>query len=289
LLPFNRGKGKEENEASGSYIPTRPLKIGSWNIKHLSQQHTDAELNRIASVLKRFDLCAVQEVHDDDVCKKLQAKLPGWEYRLSDKVGRGARNKGKARVYEERYAFFFNTATITTLKDPVLMRDGADLLVREPFVGYFKGKGGHKSKGGLDFILGTVHVTFGDKGLQARVDEMASLGRMLTAIEKKCVPEKNIFLAGDFNLPPDKMKTVAGHFTPLINEPDTTTIFGSLYDQFWVPEGMHAESSGVMYIDHEFYPDSELPYKGAKAKAARKLCNKVSAGKLTRRLSQYIP
>ena len=122
---------------------------------------------------------------------------------------------------------------------------------------------------------------------------MASLGRMLSAIEAKCAPEKNIFLVGDFNLPPEEApwrgQNNNGGFVPLIDHPDTTTIYGSLYDNFWVPENTHAKESGVMYIDHEFFPDSKEPYKSPKAKAARKICNKVNNSVLLTQLFNLTP
>lgn len=275
------------------------ITVGSWNIRHLSAKRTAPELARIAEVLSRFDVVAVQEVHDVDVCERLLSLLNDrgssysasatrgqWRFRLSDKVGRGARNVLETRVYEERYCFFFDEARVRLVDgspEPWLVNDDTDVLHREPFVGYFKAvapPAASEGASGIDFVLCTVHVTFGsDKA--ARQAEMVSLGRMLSAIETAVAPERDILLVGDFNLGPHECPWWHGgdgEYVPLVKSPDTTTIYRSLYDNIWMPSltrDQLVEASGVTLVDHEFFPDtSTADYKSTEATDARKQCNK---------------
>lgn len=114
------------------------LIVASWNVRHLSGSRDDAALRRIASVMARFHLIAVQEVRSADVCGTLLTLLPGgtsaWDCRVSRPIGRGKRNAGKAHVHEERYAFFWQTRFVALLREPTVCSDKNDLLVREPYI-----------------------------------------------------------------------------------------------------------------------------------------------------------
>lgn len=72
-----------------------------------------------------------------------------------------------------------------------------------------------------------------------------------------------------------------GTHMPLIESPKGTTIYGSSYDNIWIPRNRETISTewtgnaGVMLVDHEFFPGTKtLPYTSDEAKASRKQCNK---------------
>ena len=160
----------------------------------------------------------------------------GWDFRVSEKVGRGKRNAGKSHVYEERYAFFWDGNKIQLLQEPELARDDDDVLVREPFIGCFRGRRDGRatrqsdgSSRGFDFVLATVHVVFGDshtskqEQLKERKAEMKSLNALLSTIATACAPEKDIILCGDFNMSADQCPWVhTGTHMPLIDNPKGT-------------------------------------------------------------------
>eukprot|EP00040_Diaphanoeca_grandis_P021070 m.112170 g.112170 ORF g.112170 m.112170 type:complete len:441 (-) comp28174_c0_seq1:62-1384(-) len=266
------------------------LIVGSWNVRALSHKKSAQDLGRIASVISRFHIVALQEVRDDSVCTRLIQLLPGgsssWDFRCSRPIGRGKRNQANKQVYEERYAFFWQTAACRLVRDPVVIGDSRDLVVREPFVAYFKAIGvgsvsmnAKNHSGGFDFVIATVHVVFG-QNKDDRVKETAVLARMLKNIERAVAPEHDILLVGDFNLPPADCPFANNGYTPLIRQPNTTTIYRSLYDNIWISKALHTSftrmrgDSGVMHIDHEYFPETRLPYKSIQSKNARKECNK---------------
>ena len=82
-------------------------------------------------------------------------------------------------------------------------------------------------------------------------------------------------------MPPNGMPAgLQQHFTPVLLEPSATTIYGSLYDNIWLPKTTTAKHNwtgegGVVAVDYIFYPDTYArPYESPEAKAARQRCNR---------------
>jgi endonuclease/exonuclease/phosphatase family metal-dependent hydrolase len=47
--------------------------LASWNIRNISNKKTDANLQKIANLVQKFDFLAVQEVRDVEVMGRLKA------------------------------------------------------------------------------------------------------------------------------------------------------------------------------------------------------------------------
>lgn len=124
---------------------TKNLKIASWNIRDLGRTKTIEDIYHIASILRDFDIVAIQEVVAKDpagaqavakIVDELNRMGYKWDYRISDPT------KSPSVYMSERYAFLWKTSRATLLGKAYLDKDLEDLCYREPFVATFKAKGG---------------------------------------------------------------------------------------------------------------------------------------------------
>ncbi len=73
------------------------IRLASWNVRYLSNgSRDDSEVDKIAAMIGRFDIVAVQEGRDTLVLDRILQRLPGWNYTASAKVG---------HTQKELYAF----------------------------------------------------------------------------------------------------------------------------------------------------------------------------------------
>lgn len=201
------------------------LLLGSWNIANLgAQKRGEAALEVLAHVLRRFDLCAVQEVNDDFLhFRAVLNKLgPDFNYVMTDTAGN-----------QERLAFVYRRKKVKPLhlfaelalrpreypKRTVKVRWQSNgqpqvqvfpKLVfqpfdRNPFIGSF-------AAGKIDFTLVNVHLYFGaeenakteKQRLQfaRRVLEIYALARWSDRYIKQGMPyDRDVILLGDMNVP----------------------------------------------------------------------------------------
>lgn len=207
--------------------------VASWNIKHLGwgDEKNYADLAEVAA---KFDLIAAQEVMTHEGLEKMKAALEAetavsWETIVSDAQGRGR--------YKEMYAFLYRPDKITWLGGAVVYTDDADQFARPPLSAEFR------SDDGIDFVLGTVHLTYG-KSRADRIGEATALASYRSWLDAQ-FPDSAVFIAGDFNLEPqdealDPLRRVA---QPLLTEGDTTISpidgrFANLYDNIWAPRNI---------------------------------------------------
>lgn len=73
--------------------PSESIKLASWNVRILSDNsRDDSELQKIATIIDRYDIVAVQEVRDNEVINRLLNILPDeWGTIISNKTGRGVK------------------------------------------------------------------------------------------------------------------------------------------------------------------------------------------------------
>ena len=100
--------------------PTEWIKLTSWNIRILSNDSwDDFEQQKIATIIDRYDIFAVQEVRDSDVINRLLNILPDdWDAIISNKTGRGVK---------EQYTVFYDSNIIQPLGTSYLFSDSDDL------------------------------------------------------------------------------------------------------------------------------------------------------------------
>lgn len=224
-------------------VPTvEHIAIASFNVRIFStNSRTDEELSKIADVLQKYDVIAIQELRDEEVLKRTVEILfrRGFEYgyEISDKVGRGVK---------ERYAFLYRRDKAQVIKQGKLYQEHDDEFIREPFYATF-------DAGSFDFTLITIHVLFGDSVAERRreIQELATVYQM---VQDADTVEQDVILVGDFNFPPtddgfNNLKALPT-MTFLIAPPATTTITdASLYDNFWFQTQHVGEYAGEAGVD----------------------------------------
>jgi endonuclease/exonuclease/phosphatase family metal-dependent hydrolase len=163
------------------------ITIASFNIRKFSDNSRDSEeLDKIVSVLEKFDLIAVQEIVGDPVILNRTVAKLGDDYRFVVSEPVGNRNK-------ERYAFIFNDK-ITLVGKPKIYYDKFDKFIREPYYASFKSNE-------FDFSIITVHILYGD-GPADRTSEMKQIASVYEYYQDKDSSENDLILTGDFNTQP---------------------------------------------------------------------------------------
>ncbi len=207
--------------------------VASWNIKRLG--HGDSkDYAALAEVGARFDLIAAQEVMTEDGAERMLAALEArtgadWELMLSDAIGRGS--------YKEMYGFFWRTDEVEWVDGAIVYIDDRDVFAREPFSARFRA-----IEDDYTFVLGSVHIIYGDS-VAERETEVAALRSYRDWLDET-FRGSDVYIAGDFNLPPDNeaWAGMGALAAPLITSGATTLSetdgrFANLYDNIWVPTG----------------------------------------------------
>lgn len=121
----------------GLFGQSQDVSIVSWNIRDMGKTKDSSEIYFMASVIKDYDIVAIQEVVTSkygvkaisSLVKEMN-KMKGcncWEYSLSEKTGgRGT----------EKYAFLYNRTDVDFIK-AYLVKSLDIKVVREPYVGTF--------------------------------------------------------------------------------------------------------------------------------------------------------
>ncbi|EGZ17445.1 hypothetical protein PHYSODRAFT_300521 [Phytophthora sojae] len=245
----------------------RSLIVASWNIRNISRRKETVLLERIADVLDEFDLVALQEVRDLIVLKRLKTMLPGWDYVVSEPVGRKTPGM-KKRV--ERYAFFYRRSAVHLVEKCWLLERDKNMFNRLPCVATFRAT---EASGlpQLELALMNVHVSFGEK--EDRHAEIVEINRLAAELSENFGKERKVVVLGDFNLSPqDVLGSLGSHKMALIRSPLSTMVFGKLYDNIWLDRADFTSSSnnpdekeerdylvdsGVLRVDWRYYPPSK--------------------------------
>ncbi|KAG6948578.1 hypothetical protein JG687_00015389 [Phytophthora cactorum] len=259
-----------ESDVRGNIFPmwnhndgdNHALIVASWNIRNISRRKEMFLLQRIADILAEFDIVALQEVRDLIVLKRLKTMLPGWDYVVSEPVGRKSPGT-KKRV--ERYAFFYRRRAVQLVEKCRLLEGSRDVFTRLPCVASFRAS---KKSGlpDLELALMTVHVTFGER--ESRHAEIAEINRLASELTASVPNNRKVAVLGDFNLSPqDVLGTLGSHKMALIRSPLSTTVFGKMYDNIWLDRADFSTSndhereyfvdSGVLRVDWRYYPPSK--------------------------------
>lgn len=177
-------------KVSGKTDKTKTLKIVSWNIQHLGKTKSDSVIYEIASLLRNFDLVAVQEVvAKDPAGAQAVARLADalnrmgfqWDYQVSDPT------KSPSVYMSERYAFLWKPSRVQMIHRARLDTEFENEFYREPFIGKFKIRGGEQS-----FYVVNYHSRkYSDKP----EEEIVHL-----EFYPERLQSEHILIAGDFNL-----------------------------------------------------------------------------------------
>ncbi len=188
-------------------LNTGRIRIGSFNIQAFgpSKMNDPWVMERIAAVIRNFDVIAIQEIRSKDqeilnvLLQYVNVNGGRFNYLLGPRLGR--------THSKEQYAYIYNTLTIvTTPENTYTVRDDEDLLHREPLVARFAvlGSGAYQP---FTFTLANVH-TDPDEVAQ----EVSVLGIVYQSIvnyEAAVAREDDIIMVGDFNADAKTLASVA--------------------------------------------------------------------------------
>jgi len=181
------------NEASNldaSFTPNNneEITIASWNIENLGKTKMDdpARINIIVSVLKKYDIIAIQEFRDstltlaDKLINKINATGENYKVVASKRVGTPTRKEQYLFVYNDDVIDFFPNTTGYGVEPN-------NEFAREPFYAMFKAKN-------FDFYLMTIHTVPTQVGT-----EIPALKVAYEDLQNKTPNENDIILLGDLN------------------------------------------------------------------------------------------
>jgi SH3 domain-containing protein len=225
------------------------IRVGSWNIMKLGWDN-GKDYPKVAEIINaNFDLiCVVEVMHKkgnghpgyDSLIQKLGSN---WTGMVTD-TPRPNTDSG----HSEYYAILFRNAIIEPCEgwsDLIYHQDndggengtGDDFFSREPVYGCFASPL-NKGTIGVDFIIAAYHAVWA-KGVKKTIKaEVKHIDEVFTAMAKAKPDEKDIFIAGDFNLIPTQLRAVVSKEIKTQGTGSTINDKGektaNLYDHFLV-------------------------------------------------------
>lgn len=172
------------------------IRIATFNIQTLGNAKADHPdlMGQIAAIIRQFDLVAIQEIRNQN-----QTVLPELVGLLRAATGRewvfvASPPQGRSVHYREQAAFVFDLRKIALDESGAYpVQDPDDLLIRPPFVGWFRAVG-PPADHALTFSLVNLHLD------ASRPEaELAFLQQLHRAVRNDGRGEDDVILLGDFN------------------------------------------------------------------------------------------
>ncbi len=229
---------------------SQSINVCSWNLKDFGKSKSDQEIAVMVSLLKSFDVVAIQEVVAGYGGPQAVARLADalnnsgfkWEYAIS------APTSG-TKYSAERYAFLWKTSKVTKIGETWLDKKYGLWIDREPFYGRFK-------VNGKMFTLVSFHAI----PKKRQPEKEIKYFRFLPAL----YPDDNLIFCGDFNLP--QSHTVffplkkMGYLPTMVNQKTSlkqaciiNDCLASEYDNFFIhPNKVKLISSGILHFYKAF-------------------------------------
>ena len=179
--------------------PTDTITVATFNIQVFgtAKEQKRAVWGRLAEVIRRFDVVAIQEVRcqDPDFLDRFHAAVNAggrnYGYALGPRIGRTSS--------KEQYAFLYDRDRIEVARRTVYtLDDRYDYLHREPFVARFRVVGPAAEKA-FTFTLVNVHTDPDEVET-----ELNALDDALIAVANDGSGEDDILLLGDLNAAPGR-------------------------------------------------------------------------------------
>jgi len=194
------------------------IKIATFNIQIFGKTKAGKTgiMNQLASIIRKYDVVAVQEIKDKDnkvprmFLDKINESGVRYDMRVSDRTGLQPDDKNS----QEQYVVYFNIDTIDALDDGQLYDDSEnDYFQREPFIVHLKAE-----LGNFRFVLITIHTR-----PESAVEEIEALDHVFDWAKGEYPNEDDFIALGDYN---------AGCTYAKPNQLDSLAISGSNY--IWV-------------------------------------------------------
>ncbi len=196
------------SSAVDAIVPARSednLLIGTWNLRGFagvtpswnagpkdSPKRDWHAIACIASIVSHFDVVAIQETRRNTAALRALLDRLGSEWRvISSDVTEGSAGNG------ERLAFLYDAERVAPsgLVGEIVLppRTNTEQFARTPYLAGFK-------RGGVEFILVTVHVIWGNSSTE-RVAEVGAFAHWMRAwADRPKEWNDNVLVLGDFNL-----------------------------------------------------------------------------------------
>lgn len=194
------------------------IRLGSWKIKKLGHD-TSKDFQLLTQVIdSNFDVLVVVEV------MQKQGGHPGYDNLLSELGSSWAglitdsprpnTSSGNA----EYYAILYRTAIVRPCSgwDHLIYHEdndgsgndsGPDYFSREPAFSCFEAPLNNTSIG-FDFLLAAYHARWADGDTDKISEEVRHIVDVFATMESARQGERDIFIAGDFNLVPDLLRAI---------------------------------------------------------------------------------
>lgn len=164
------------------------VKILSWNIENLGKSKSDITIIYIASILRDYDIVAIQEVVAGyggaqavaRLADELNRKGNKWDYVVSDPTSSSA-------YKTERYAFIWKTSSVKKIGKAWLEKKYHLEIDREPYYATFE----YDKK---QFTLANFHAITKSRQPETEIKYFKFL--------PAAYPKLNLIFLGDFNCPP---------------------------------------------------------------------------------------
>lgn len=167
------------------YAQTSELSIISWNIQDFGKTKNEEEIMRIAKIVKRADIIAIQEVVGGYGGPQAVARLSDQLNRMGDKWDYAVSSRTDSPKYmTERYAFIWKNKFIK-IKDRGRLMQLDSIVYREPFM--------------LDFYVGKKEFSIINyHARRHNLNPKEEIKPILKQIKDSIA--KPMFFVGDFNL-----------------------------------------------------------------------------------------
>jgi hypothetical protein len=194
------------------------IRLGSWNIKKLGHGN-GTDFPMVASIINdNYDIVAIIEVMQKQQSHPgydslLSALGPGWSGMITD-TPRPNTNGSNS----EFYAILYRIPVIRPCsgwKSLVYHKDndggpngtGPDYFSREPAFGCFEAPI-KNNQVGFDFLLAGYHARWEGGDTNATIAEVGHLKEVFQSMAQAKPGEKDLLIAGDFNLVPSQLKAI---------------------------------------------------------------------------------
>jgi deoxyribonuclease-1-like protein len=217
-------------------FPSDTLSLMTWNIQNLGKSKSNEEVAFMASVIKGFDLVAVQEVVAGEggaqavsrLAENLNRTGARWDYCISDKT---TGTKGSV----ERYAFLWKTSRVRKYGTAKLDDHFMLQIDREPYMATFIFK--------TDTItLVNLHAIPKSKQPETEIKYLKYF--------PGSYPDKQLVFLGDFNCPQSHSvftPLMSAGYNPIVREQKTT-----------LKRGCRSKDCLASEYDNIFYPFSKM-------------------------------
>jgi len=180
--------------------PGSTIRVASFNIQVFgtSKAAKPDVMRVLASVVRRFDVVAIQELRttDDSVMEGflalINAEGGGYRYLVGPRLGR--------TTSKEQYVFVYDATrvdvdpqSVTTVADP------QDYLHREPTIARFQARS-NSTQPGFSFILANIHTDPDETS-----EELDALADVFVSLQRNGWREDDVILLGDLNVSYQKL------------------------------------------------------------------------------------